>query len=308
MRTLRYVIAAFALAPGVAPAGAQRSRVAAEEIPFTGDADVAYRGTGDSTQRLLLLHPVVPVDAKPDARFATVVFIHGGGLTSGDRRDPPVEPMCRNFLTAKMACASVNYRLLNTAKWPAQPQDVAAAIAWVLDHVGSLGGDPKRVFIFGHSSGCYLASLVATDTSYLATYQHSPRDLAGVIAMGCLLRQVPPAISDSTELRRFFESGRWIYASLEAFRDADPTRHVGSHVPPFLVLIAEAEQTQPPILENARAFADRMREAGRPVTIDVLPDRRHMTALTMMQDPLDPTFMRVVGFASAKGRGRGTDR
>ena len=122
--------------------------------------------------------------------------------------------------------------------------------------------------------------------------------------MGCLLRQVPPAISDSGELRRFFSSGKWIYPSLEAFRDADPTLHVGPHAPRTLVLIAESEQKQPPILENAEAFADRMRAAGRPVEIEVLPNRLHMTALTMMQDPLDPTFMRIVGFVTERGTHR----
>ena len=33
-----------------------------------------------------------------------------------------------------------------------------------------------------------------------------------------------------------------------------------------------------------------------PIHVAVLANRLHMTALTMMQDPLDPTFMRVVDF------------
>ena len=122
--------------------------------------------------------------------------------------------------------------------------------------------------------------------------------------MGCLLHQVPPAISDSAELRRFFASEKWIYPSLEMFRAADPSSHVGPHVPSTLVLIAESEQTQPPILESARLFADRMRRAGRPADFEILPNRRHMTALTMMQDPLDPTFLRVVEFVSSGGTHR----
>jgi len=282
--------------------GAQRTTVTPDSFALTIIRNVGYLGTSDSAQQLLLRVPGVQSGATRSDSFPTVVFIHGGGLTSGDRNDPPVDAMCQNFVHVRIGCASVNYRLLDAAKWPAQPQDVAAAIAWVLNRISGMGGDSRRVFVFGHSSGCYLASLVATDTTYLAAYHHSPRELAGVIAMGCLLRQVAPAISDSTELRRFFESGRWIYPSLEAFRDADPTRHVGPHVPPFLVLIAESEQTQPPILANAHAFATRMREVGRPVTIEVLANRLHMTALTMMQDPLDPTFMRVAGFVAGVQR------
>jgi len=262
----------------------------------TRRSDIAYRDGADSSQSVDLYEPA---RRSPNA-FPTVVFVHGGGLTSGDRRDLPHAAICENFVRAGIACASINYRLVKQATWPAQPNDVAAAFAWISRHIGERGGDPRRIYLVGHSSGCHLASLIATDTSYLAPFHLSPRDIAGVVAMGCLLRQVPPAISDSTELRRFFTSGKWIYPSLETFRDADPTMHVGPHVPPMLVLVAEAEQTQPPILENARAFADRMKQAGRPVEVEVLPDRRHMTALTMMQDPLDPTFMRIVGFVTAR--------
>jgi len=257
--------------------------------------DIAYRDGADSSQSLDLYEPT----KRPAPAFPTVVFVHGGGLTSGDRRDLPLAAICENFVRAGIACASVNYRLVRQATWPAQPNDVAAAFAWIAHHVSERGGDPHRIYLVGHSSGCQLASLVATDTKYLAPFRLAPRDIAGVVAMGCLLRQVPPAIADSADLRRFFSSGKWIYPSLEAFRDADPTLHVGGHVPPTLVLIADAEQTQPPILENARAFSDRMKASGRPVEIEVLPDRRHMTALTMMQDPLDPTFMRIVGFVTA---------
>jgi acetyl esterase/lipase len=256
-----------------------------------------YQPGADSTQSLDLY---LPVDrTKP---YATLIFVHGGSLTSGDRRDPPTAQICRNFVRAGIACASVNDRLVSRATWPAQPQDVAAAIAWITHDITRYGGDPNRIVLLGHSSGCHLAAMVATDSQYLAAYQLSPRNLAGVVAMGCLLHQVPPDIPDSTKLRAFFTSGRWIFPSLEAFRDADPTLHVGAHTPPTLVLVAEAEQKQPPILENAQLFAARMREAGRPVDIDVLPNRMHMTALTMMQDPLDPTFMRVVDFTSRAHR------
>jgi len=280
-----------------ASARAQGTRVLGRR-DLLARSDIAYVPGADSSQSLDLYAPDHPATTP----FPTVVFIHGGGLTSGDRRDLPHATICNNFVQAGIACAAVNYRLVPQAKWPAQPRDIAAAIAWTSKNISARGGDPKRIYLFGHSSGCHLAALVATDTMYLATHNLSPRDIAGVIAMGCLLRQIPPAISDSVELRRFFESGKWIYPSLETFTNADPTLHVGPQVPSTLVLVAESEQVQPPILENARVFADRMRGAGRPVEVEILPNRRHMSALTMMQDPLDPTFLRAVGFVSGGHR------
>lgn len=197
-------------------------------------------------------------------------------------------------------CATVALALLTpeSVAGAQQPNDVAAAIAWTAEHIASYGGDPRRIFLLGHSSGCHLASLVATDTTYLTARHRSPRELAGVVALGCLLRQIPPAISDSAELRRFFSSGRWVYPSLETFRNADPTLHVGPHVPPTLVLIAESEQQQPPILDSAKQFAERMRAAGRVADVEVLPKRTHVSALEMMADPLDPTFLRIVELIS----------
>lgn len=260
-------------------------------------SDIPYEPGADSTQSLDLYTP-----ERATTPFATVIFIHGGSLTNGDRRDLPHDAICRNFVVAGIACASINYRLVRTASWPAQPRDVASAVSWVHKNIAARGGDPKRIFLFGHSSGCHLAAVVATDTTYLATQRLTSRDIAGVVAMGCLLRQIPPAIDDSVKLRAFFTSGRWIYPTLEAFRDADPTLHAGAHVPPTLVLIAESEQQQPPILENAQQFAARVRAAGGTVDVRVLPNRRHESALTMMADALDPTFMDIVGFISRTQR------
>jgi acetyl esterase/lipase len=279
-----------ALVLTASPAFAQRALLAR--------TDIAYSAGADSSQSLDLYLP----ERRPSTPFPTVIFIHGGSLQSGDRRDLPYATICHNFVVAGIACASMNYRLVRTAKWPAQPRDVAAAVSWVYSNITARGGDSRRIFLLGHSSGCHLAALITSDTTYLTAERLSSRDVAGVVAMGCLLRQIPPAIEDSAKLRAFFTSGRWIYPSLELFRDADPTVHAGRHVPPTLVLIAESEQQQPPILESAETFAARVRATGGNVEIKVLPQRTHESALTMMADPLDPTFIGIVGFITRVGR------
>jgi acetyl esterase/lipase len=230
--------------------------------------------------------------------FATLVMVHGGGLTEGDKRDFELPAICANVVLAGFGCASVNYRLGPAVRWPSQPDDVAAAVAWVRHHVAEHGGDSTAIFLLGHSSGCVLASMLGTDATYLRSARLAPDALAGVIAMGCLLAPVLPAVTDSGRLRAFFTGSGALatYGSLEAFVDANPTAYVGPHVPPTLVLIAEAEQINPPILERARAFELRMNAARRPVEVVVLPDRRHMTALTAMASPDDPTLQLLISF------------
>jgi acetyl esterase/lipase len=80
------------------------------------------------------------------------------------------------------------------------------------------------------------------------------------------------------------------------YRDADPSRHITRNAPPFLVLIAEAEQFQPPILEQSKRFALQMQAVNVSVTVEVLKDRKHMSAMREMADPNDPTLSRIQNF------------
>jgi acetyl esterase/lipase len=118
-----------------------------------------------------------------------VVFIHGGSLQEGgERRTSPVYArVCEPFLAAGTACATIDYRLAPAHTWPAMPLDAAAAVKWVRARVEALRGDPKRIFVFGHSSGCHLAAVLGANPKYLASVDLKPSDLAGVIAMGCTL-------------------------------------------------------------------------------------------------------------------------
>ncbi len=252
--------------------------------------DLPYVAQGATAQRL---------DLYPAAErgFPTIILVHGGGLTGEDKRDDSIPAVCATLARTGVGCAAVNYRLGPTTRWPAQPDDVAAAVAWVRGHVAEHGGDSTRLVLLGHSSGCLLASVVGTDPRYLAAHGLSLSAVRGVVAMGCTLSPVLPAISDSARLRAIFTSGALAtFGSLEAFLDADATAHAGAETPPFLVLVAEAEQVNPPILERARRFEQRMTEVGRMVEIRVLPDRRHYTALSLMAHPDDPTLRLVLDF------------
>jgi acetyl esterase/lipase len=252
--------------------------------------DVRYVASDVPAQRLDLYLPAA-------RGFPTLIVVHGGGLTQEDKRDDSLPAVCATVAAAGIACASVNYRLGPTTRWPAQPEDVAAAIAWVRRNITAYGGDSTALVLLGHSSGCTLASVIATNPRYLMAQQLPLSALRGVAAMGCTLSPVLPAISDSARLRAVFTSGALsTFGSLEAFLDADPTAYVGAETPPFLVLIAQAEQINPPILERARSFAARMAAAGRPVEIDVLPDRRHYTALSHMANANDPTLELLLAF------------
>ena len=259
------------------------------------DRNRAYVDAGTADQ-------VLDFDAPAGNKgFASVVFLHGGSLQeSGERRSSPVYArVCEPFLASGIACATADYRLAPAHKWPAMPLDAAAAVKWVRTRAAALGGDPAKTFVFGHSSGCHLAAILGANQKYLTAVGLAPSDLAGVIAMGCVLAPLEQATTRFTieELReRWPKSGDvTTFATLDDRLDSDPSRFIGPHMPPTLVVIAEAERFFPAILEQGAKFVRRLLEAKRPADVVIVPGR-HMTSIGNLWQKDDPTFAAIRAF------------
>jgi acetyl esterase/lipase len=121
-------------------------------------ADIAYRDDADAhplKHRLDLYRPA-------SVGWPTLVFVHGGSLTRGDKALSPggydvYGNIGRFFAGRGIGVAVVNYRLQPEVRWTDQVHDVATATSWVVHGVGELGGD-GRVFLAGHSAGAWLAA------------------------------------------------------------------------------------------------------------------------------------------------------
>ena len=87
-----------------------------------------------------------------------VVFFHGGGFRSGDKSSIPARlvSMC---LDAGISVASANYRLSQTAPFPAPMLDGARAIQFVRFKANEWGIDPGRIAASGSSAGAGIATL-----------------------------------------------------------------------------------------------------------------------------------------------------
>ncbi len=94
--------------------------------------------------------------------YATVVWFHGGGLSSRSKEIP------LELKNKGVAVVGVNYRLFPKIGVPKYIDDAAASVAWVFNNIADFGGDPSLIFLSGHSAGGYLASMVGMDKNYLA--------------------------------------------------------------------------------------------------------------------------------------------
>jgi acetyl esterase len=94
-----------------------------------------------------------------------MVFFHGGGYTRGERDYSPL--VHANILTyfARNGFLGINadYRLAPEFAWPSGGEDVGAVVQWVKKNASTYGGNPDRIFLFGHSAGASHVALYALD-------------------------------------------------------------------------------------------------------------------------------------------------
>ena len=107
----------------------------------------------------------------PSAALPVIVFIHGGGLTSGAGTYYDGEDLARKGAVI----VTVNYRL-GVFGFLAHPDltresphhasgnygllDQIAALRWVHENIAAFGGDPKRVTLMGQSAGSWSVNLL----------------------------------------------------------------------------------------------------------------------------------------------------
>ncbi len=111
--------------------------------------------------REIAVTPELPLDFYPAVGRASapcVIVIHAGGWDSGDRKQ---FPQFNHWLAARgYAVAAISYRLAPKYQWPAQREDVLAAIALLKARAGELGIDPTRLVLLGRSAGGQIAQAV----------------------------------------------------------------------------------------------------------------------------------------------------
>ncbi len=143
--------------------------VSAEDYQFA--RDLTYRPDHAASKECL-----VDIAYKAgNTNKPVVVWFHGGGLTGGHRELP------RELMTRDLVLVGVEYRLMPKVTVDELLDDSAAAVAWVFENITKYGGDPKNIFLAGHSAGGYIVNMLALDKSRLSAYKVDADLVAGVI-------------------------------------------------------------------------------------------------------------------------------
>ncbi len=117
--------------------------------------DVAY-STISKAQKLDIYLPNESKGLNP-----VIVHIHGGAFRFGDKADEQLRPILE-ALKSGYAVVSINYRLSGEAKFPAQIQDVKAAIRYIRANGAKYQLKTDKIAVWGGSAGGHLSALAGT--------------------------------------------------------------------------------------------------------------------------------------------------
>jgi acetyl esterase/lipase len=248
--------------------------------------DIPYVEKGHERQ-------VLDVYSFQGAKNAPVVFwIHGGGWQTGDKKDVQIKP--KVLCEKGFVFVSTNYRLLPAIEMGDIIRDVAKALRWTHDHAAEYGGDPKRIFVMGHSAGAQLAALVCTDDRYLKAEGLSLDIIKGCVPVDGDTYDVPAIIATAEARWKAHDLPRAKFGHREKFGN-DPAKHKdfsavthvakGKPIPPFLLLYVAGH---PDVSAQAQRLGNVMKEAGLPVTLFGARETTHTKINADLGKPDDP--------------------
>jgi acetyl esterase len=246
--------------------------------PLHDVRDVRIPGPGGELPlRIYTPRPLATGEALP-----LVVHYHGAGWVGGDLDTH--DAIARYYAKhADAVVISVDYRLAPEHPFPAAVDDAYAAAEWAAAHGRELGGDPARLVLTGDSAGGTLATVVCR----LARERGGP-----AIRFQALLYPAVDLRGDVRyESRQAFGSGDYFLgtADINWFRQQylpDPDTDARdprvspivasdlSGLPPALIVTAGFD----PLRDEAKAYADRLSQAGVPVEYRCFDDTVHAFA------------------------------
>jgi acetyl esterase/lipase len=248
-------------------------------------ADIKY---GDGPEKSNLLDVYISDDPPADKPLPLVVWVHGGGWSSGSKEGCPAVPLVpRGYIVA-----SINYRLSQQAVYPAQIQDCKGAIRFLRAHAKDYHIDPDKIGVWGASAGGHLVALLGTSSD--------SKDVEGTVGGNADQSSRVQAVCDwfgPTDLTQFADEavaagiikstpGPTLIMSLfggslqqkrDLVKQANPISFIdkstAKDIPPFLIMHGEKDKMVP--VAQSQLLDDALKAAGVSSDFQTIPDAGH---------------------------------
>ncbi len=205
----------------------------------------------------------------PEGATGAIVFLHGGGFVFGDLETHDAQSR-RLANRTGLAVLAVDYRRPPEHPFPAAPDDVDTAVAWLLAKGHDLGVDVARLVALGDSAGGNLALVAAL---------RNPTVFSATVLVYPFVDPQQRFESYLTEAGGLgADEAAWFWqqyaASTDDLRDPDlaPIDSDLLHtLPPSLVVAAEHD----PLVDEDVELARLMRSAGVATELTTYPGMVH---------------------------------
>ncbi|REK15796.1 MAG: alpha/beta hydrolase [Planctomycetota bacterium] len=243
----------------------------ADEVEVDYKPDVTYATVGDEELQMDIASP-----KGLDHPVPGIVVIHGGGWRGGKRQD--MATLAKELAAHGYVAATVSYRLAPTHPFPAQVEDVKAAVRYLRANAKDLNIDPERIGATGGSAGGHLSLMLGTMDSSDGlegdggNADQSSKVQAVVNFVGPFNLIMDEYTPTQTAILSAFVGGA-IDEKKEACRLASPVTYVNEGDAPTLSFYG----TDDPLIPNDQAFqvATAMDDADIPGRVEILVGQSH---------------------------------
>jgi alpha-N-arabinofuranosidase len=245
------------------------------EIPegVTSQPGITYARYGTREVKLDLFRPAGQQGARP-----AIIVVHGGAWITGNHRME--NPFAAELARRGYVAATVEYRLSNEAKYPAQIHDLKAAVRFLRANATRYGIDPGRIAAIGASSGGHLVALLGA-TNGMQNFEgdggsaSASSEVQAVVDIDGTATFVDPGNVEKEKRGPLDTNTRLIGATFdekpEVWRAASPITHVHKGSAPTLFINSSSYR---PFQQREEMLA-RLRAAGVNSEMVVIPDTPH---------------------------------
>jgi acetyl esterase/lipase len=232
--------------------------------------DVVY-GRGGAQD----LHADLAYPRNAPGPLPAIIHIHGGGWIGGTYHDAAILQRARDGYFA----ASIEYRLSNIAKWPAQIQDCKCAVRWLRANAARYHIDPNRIGVIGESAGGHLVACLGTmagrpELEGRGGYPGVSSAVQAVVDFyGPTDLSTPAIYSDEAKRLTLGLFGVPRDQAPALWQSASPARYAQAGDPPMLLIHGDADTLVP--LAQSTLFAAALAQAGVPHQLLIVKNGLH---------------------------------
>ncbi len=214
----------------------------------------------------LIADVFVPADAKHNG--AAVLMVHGGGWNAGKRED--LMWHAHRLSLHGYVAGTIDYRLSQTAPYPAALHDCQSAVRWLRSNADRLKIDPDRVGVMGSSAGGHLVAclgIVDREEEGISAKANCVVDVHGVHDFISL------AEGDEVKESRELFLGGTLTEMRDVWIEASPGLLVDASSAPMLLVHDPQDPTVP--YNQSLMLANALMEAARPMRFLPSPGSGH---------------------------------